>query len=259
VTRIKKAALMLAAAASFTATAPSQAATDIDAIAALGTLADPQAAFLALSEDLGGTIAYRSVSPAEDLGVTGFDLGLELTSSRLANSAEWVAAVSSGDELSSVIMPRIHVHKGLPFGIDIGAFYTGSSNSNIDITGAELRYALVEGGVAIPAVGVRLTYSKLSGIDELEMQTTGAELAISKGFAFLTPYASAGAVRVTSTPDGIAADPVTSGGAGLVEEEFTLSRANVGVNMNFTLLNIVLDWDKTGDVTSSTLKVGFRW
>lgn len=256
---LKNAAIFLAAAASFSTLSTAQAATDIDNISAgIGALPNKQDVFLLLSEDLGGAIAYRSVSPAENLGITGFDLGVEITSSKMANSADWIAAVSTNDEIDKIVMPRIHLHKGLPLGIDIGAFYVGSSNSNIDVTGAELRYAFIEGGVATPALGLRLTYSKLSGVDELDMKTTGAELAISKGFGFLTPYAAVGKVRVTSTPTGLAAAPVPTG-AGLEEEEFTLSRSNVGLNMNFTLLNIVLDFDKTGDVESSTLKFGFRW
>ena len=245
---LKHAVVTLATAASLGSINIAQAADDIDSIALL-----PQAGFLALSEDLGGAIAYRSVSPAEPLGITGFDLGIEVTNSKMNNSDEWLAAISTGDELDNILMPRVHLHKGLPMGFDIAAFYTGSSNSNVDVTGAQLRYAIVEGGVAMPAIGVRLTYSKLDGIDDLEMDTQGAELAISKGFAFLTPYASVGTVRVTSTPGGAAKL------AGLVEVEFSLNRSNVGLNMNFTLLNIVLDYDKTGDVNSSTLKFGFRW
>ncbi|MBE9515658.1 MAG: hypothetical protein IME93_01640 [Proteobacteria bacterium] len=253
---LKHAVVTLAAAASLGGLPNAHAATDIDQISNLVTvlgLAQAQDAYLLLSEDLGGAIAYRSVSPAESLGITGFDLGIEVTNSKMQNSADWIAAISTGKELDSILMPRVHLHKGLPLGIDIGAFYVGSSNSNIDVTGAELRYALIDGGVAKPAIGVRLTYSKLSGIDEIDMSTQGAELAISKGFTFLTPYAAIGKVRVTSTPGGAAET------AGLVEEEFTLNRTNVGLNMNFTLMNLVLDYDKTGDVESSTLKFGFRW
>jgi hypothetical protein len=256
VKKLKHAIVTLATAASLGGLSNAHAATDIDQLSNLVTvlgLAQAQDAYLALSEDLGGAIAYRSVSPAEPLGITGFDLGVEVTNSKMESSDEWIAAISDGKELDSILMPRVHLHKGLPMGFDIAAFYTGSSNSNVDVTGAQLRYALVKGGVATPAIGIRLTYSKLDGIDDLDMSTQGAELAISKGFAFLTPYASVGKVRVTSTPGGAAKL------AGLVEEEFTLNRSNVGLNMNFTLMNLVLDYDKTGDVASSTLKFGFRF
>lgn len=251
---LKLAVVTMAAAANLATMNIAQAADDIDRIYLLS-----QTGFEALSEDLGGAIAYRSVSPAEALGITGFDLGVEVTNSKMNNSDEWRFAVTGLKELDNIVMPRIHLHKGLPMGFDIAAFYTGSSNSNVDATGAELRYALVDGGVATPAIGIRLTYSKLDGIDDLDMSTQGAELAISKGFAFLTPYAAVGKVRITSTPEGRAGAPILLGGAGLVEEEFTLTRTNVGLNMNFTLLNIVLDFDKTGDVESSTLKFGFRF
>ena len=251
---LKLAIVTMVAAANLVTTNIVQAADDIDRVHFLS-----QTGFLALSEDLGGAIAYRSVSPAEALGITGFDLGVEVTNSKMNNSDEWIAAISTSKELDNVLTPRVHLHKGLPMGFDIAAFYSGSSNSNVDVTGAELRYALVDGGVVKPAIGVRLTYSKLDGIDDLDMSTQSAELAISKGFAFFTPYAAIGKVRITSTPEGLAGTPVLLGGAGLVEEEFTLTRTNVGLNMNFALLNIVLDFDKTGDVDSSTLKFGFRF
>lgn len=226
-------------------------AADFDYIDALG-----QNTFKQLSEDVGSAIAYRAIAPGEPLGTTGFDLGIEVVATNMQFADDWVAAVSAtadpDDAIDVLVMPRIHVHKGLPFGIDIGAFYVGSSNSNIDVTGAELRYAILEGSVATPAIGIRGTYSKLSGVDQLDMDTKGLELTISKGFTIFTPYASAGKVWVTSTPQDNAA-------LVLDEEEIGMTRVAVGVNMNFGLVNFVIDADKTGETTSYALKLGFRW
>ena len=94
--KLKHAIVTLATAASLGGLTASHAATDIDQIANLVTILGPvqgQNAFLALSEDLGGSIAYRSVSPAEALGITGFDLGVEVTNSKMNSSDEWIAAI----------------------------------------------------------------------------------------------------------------------------------------------------------------------
>lgn len=223
------------------------AASDIDNIASLA-----QSSFKALVEDLGTAIAYRSMGPAEPLGITGFDLGVEVTSTELPNFSKWASAVSSGDSLNDLVLPKVHLVKGLPFNINVGAFYVGSSNSNVKITGGELSYAILKGGVAKPAISVRGAFSKLSGVDELELDTQIYELSISKGFAMLTPYAGIGKVKISGsfkgTPAGLFSD-----------EDITATRTFVGLNMNFGLFNMVLDTDKTGDATSYGFKLGFRW
>jgi hypothetical protein len=104
--------------------------------------------------------------------------------------------------------------------------------------------------VASPALGVRASFTKLSGVDQLSMDTRGVDISISKGFAFITPYAGLGRVWVESDPHGT---------AGLRKEEFSLDKAFVGVGMNFALLNLNLEADKTGNVSSYSLKLGLRF
>jgi len=232
------------------------AADNLDSIQNLGQ----QKTFKLFSEDLGAVVAYRSTSPAEPLGATGFDIGIEATSTSLPNSKEWALANSDGEAIDSIVLPRVHIHKGLPFGIDIGASYVGSgSDTDISITGAEIKYAFMEGSTATPALALRITYSSLSGIDQLEMTTTGAELSISKGFALFTPYAGVGYVSVTSTPKAEAAEPVPGVFAGFEEETFGLSKAYAGVNMALGIVSILVEGDKTGEATSYSLKLALRW
>jgi len=221
-----------------------QAANNIDT---LGSLA--QSEFRNLSEDLGAALSYKALAPAEPLGITGFDVGVEVTSTSLQHSNLFDKA-SSGSGLSTLPVPKLHVHKGLPFNVDVGAFYSSIPSTNIKLMGAELRYAFIEGGVAMPAVALRGTYTKLSGVDQLDLNTRGLELTASKGFAMLTPYAGVGKVWTNSTPNNV---PV------LKEESFAMNKLFVGANLNFGLMNMALEGDKTGDATSYGLKFGFRW
>ncbi len=222
---------------------PAQAA-NLDAIGALG-----QSDFRLLSEDLGATLSYKPVIPAEPLGLIGFDLGIEVSATKLASPAVFDNAVT-GDASDTLYLPKLHAHFGLPFGFDIGASYSAVPDSNIKAWGAEVRYAILKGGTAAPALGLRASYSALDGVDELKLTTTGLDLAISKGFAMFTPYAGIGKVWVTSTPDAT---------TGLVEEDFDLNKVFVGVNMNLVLLNIAVEGDKTGDATSYSIKLGWRF
>ena len=213
----------------------------------LRPIAQPQ--FRLLSEDLGAVLSYKPLIPAEPLGLTGFDLGIEVSATRLENAA--VYASVTGDSTSTLYLPRVHVHKGLPFGIDLGVSYAAVPDSNIKLWGAEVRYAILKGGTATPALALRGSYTSLEGVSQLQFDTTGLDLSISKGFAMFTPYAGVGKVWVRSTPD--ASIPT------LVEEKFDLNKIFVGVNMNLAVVNIAIEGDKTGPATSYGIKFGWRF
>ena len=214
----------------------------------LGNAGFSQSEFKLLSEDLGAALSYKAVIPAEPLGVTGFDLGLEVTSTEVNNSAVWGKA--TGSPRNSLPVPKLHVHKGLPFNIDVGAFYASVPTTNIKLYGGELRYAILEGGVAMPAVAVRGALTKLSGVEQLSFSTKSLDVSISKGFAMFTPYAGIGSVWVDSTPNGIPS---------LSKESFRQSKIFAGGNLNFGLINLALEYDKTGSAPSYTAKLGFRF
>ena len=208
-----------------------------------------QAEFRLLSEDLGGALAYRPQTPTEPLGITGFDIGVGLTAARIHNVAI-LERVSSDSASETIPVPSIRVHKGLPLGFDVGLIYAAIPGSNLEYIGGELRYALVLGGVAAPAIGVRGNLTKLRGVDQLEVDTRGLDLSISKGFAFFTPYAGVGRVWVESDPRNV---------PGLVKEEFELDKAFIGLGFKLALFNINLEADKTGDVEGFSIKAGLRF
>jgi len=236
----------IAAVAAFSIASPCYAADNIDQLQLLG-----QTEFKALSQDLGAALSYKAVSPAEPLGITGFDIGLEVTGTKLNHSDIWDKA-SSGSAPSTLPIPKLHVIKGLPFNFDVGAVYTKIPTTNISLLGGELRYAILEGGVASPALAVRGTFTKLSGVDQLDFSTKGLELSVSKGFAMLTPYAGVGEVWVDSKPKADAATVLN-------KESFQQTKYFAGVNINFALLNIDLDYDNTDSTSSYTVKLGWRF
>lgn len=220
-------------------------AADLSDINALG-----QKQFRLLSEDMAAVASYKALTPAEPLGFPGFDLGVEVTATKLQNLDVWKIATADNDISDTVYVPKLHLHVGLPLGFDIGASYSTVPDSNIDAVGAELRYAIIKGDAVTPALGIRATYSKVSGVDELDFDTRGAELTISKGFSFFTPYAGIGKVWVNSTPKNIPT---------LKEEDFSLSKYYVGANFNFVFLNLAIEADKTGDAPTYGLKLGWRF
>src|SRR5438552_15478397 len=195
-------------------------AGDINQIQKLG-----QTGFRELSEDLGAALSYKPLTPTAPLGITGFDLGIAATSTKLQNSS--VFNTAGGGDHSSVIVPSLRLNKGLPFGIDLGVMYSSVPSTNIKLYGGELRYAIVPGGVAMPAIGVRGSYTKLTGVDQLDFDTKGLDLSISKGFLMFTPYGGIGKVWATSTPN------VTPNPNNLSKESRSLNEVFVGITMNF--------------------------
>jgi len=206
-----------------------------------------QGDFRALSEDLGAALSYKPLTPTAPLGITGFDVGIAVTDTKLENSAVFAKA---GADISNAAVPTLRVHKGLPFGIDVGVMAGAVPSTNIRLFGGELRYAIVAGGTAMPAIGIRGSYTKLSGVDRLDFDTKGVDLSISKGFLMFTPYGGVGKVWASSTPNGTPA---------LSKESLSMNKVFVGINMNFGLTNLAFEGDRTGKATSYGAKLGFRF
>lgn len=225
--------------------APASWAGDIDNVDSL-----LQTEFKDLTADLGAALSYKAIRPAEPMGTLGFDIGFEVSSTSLESDA--LETATSGDETSSqLLVPKLHVSKGLPFGFDVGAFYTSVPDSNIGLIGGELSYAIFEGGTISPAVSIRGTYSRLTGVDELDLTTKGLEVSVSKGFAMFTPYAGIGQVWI---------DSQANTASGLLEDEsLTKNKYFLGINFNLGLVNFAAETEQTGDNSSTSAKIGVRF
>ena len=219
------------------------AANDFDDLIELG-----QSEFRTLSEDLAAATSYKSVSPGEPLGILGFDIALELTATDLNKS---VFEKASGDDwdINFLPLPKVHAHKGLPFNFDVGAFYAGAPDTDIRLIGGELRYSMLEGTFISPALSIRLTHSRLEGVDELDLQNTGLEVSLSKGFAMLTPYGGLGFIHTTSEATEVDE---------LDEESFDSTKYFVGLNVNLGM-NLGFEVDSTGGVLTYSAKAGIRF
>lgn len=210
-----------------------------------------QAEFRLLSEDLGAVMSYKPLIPAEPLGITGFDVGFAVTGTRLEHRDIWRKAAANSTEIPTTLpVLTLRAHKGLPFGIDVGVSYTQIPTTDLRAVGGELRWAFIEGGAVMPAMALRLSTSHLSGVDQLDARTTGADLSISKGLGPLTPYAGVGRVNVVSRPKGTVL---------LQEEKFGQTKLFAGLNVSLGLFNLAAETDRTGDATSYGFKLGLRF
>src|SRR5262249_24663546 len=156
---------------------------------------------------------------------------------------------------SNMLVRQVRPALGLPFGIDIGAMAGEAPGTNVRLYGGELKWAFVRGSTVWPAVALRGSYTKLAGVDQLDLNTKGVDLSISKGFAIFTPYGGIGKVWTSSSAKNIPASFPTPPSP----ESISQNKYFVGLQMKILLFNVVAEADKTGDDTSYGLKLGFRF
>ncbi len=219
----------------------SMASTHFDSLATLS-----RNNFVLLAKDFTAAASYKAVAPGEPLGLTGFDLGVELTATRLESETVWKQA---GADVSTLPIPKLHLIKGLPADFNVGFFYASVPNSSIQLIGGELSYAFFSGGVIAPAVAARAAYTQLSGVDQLDLNTKSIEFTASKGFLNLMPYVGVGQVWGDVT--------AKVGGLGSVSVDAT--KLFAGLNMNLGLMNFAVEADRTGSAASVSAKVGVRF
>ncbi len=205
--------------------------------------------FSDMSHDLGAAVAYRRLAPAQSLGSTGFDMGFGISSTRLEHQSAFDQATSE-DSPDILLIPKLYFQKGLPYGFDVGAYYTAVPDSNMELVGGGVSYSLLPDHSFAPAISIQGTFSRLIGVDDLSLDTRGLDLSISKGFSLLTPYVGVGRVWVNS-------DPARS--TGLLEEEFSQDHYYIGANMNIGLFRMALEGDTIGDTSTYNFKLGVRF
>ena len=225
------AALSLALAAGLGLAKPAWAAKYDIAIPS--TTAYLQGQFHDLSEQLGLAIAYRALAPAEPLGLLGFDVGVEITASKIDRNESFWTKVMPSTPPGYLPFPKLHAQKGLPFGIDVGLVYTKLPSSNIGMVGGEIKWAILKGTLATPALAIRGSYTTLTGVDQLDLSTYGADVSVSKGIAFVTPYLGVGQVWIKSSTDAVP----------LQDESISATRTFVGAKLSLLLLSFAAEVD----------------
>ena len=209
-----------------------------------------QTQFEDLSRQLGLAIAYRQAAPAETLGLIGFDIGIEVSQAKIDEDESFWSDVAP-DMPGSLYVPKLRVQKGLPFiSMDIGASYAEIPQSDIKLMGAEVKYALLDGGVTMPAVAIRGSYSVLDGVDDLDLSTYGVDLSISKGILMFTPYAGVGQTWIESDYTGTLLN--------LESESLTETKYFAGVRVALAILMFTFDVEQA-DITTYTgrFSIGF--
>ncbi len=260
--------LIIAALLVALAALPASAKTVLDFQTTATTFTDTlvkQKNFEKLVTDIGLMTSYRAVAPSEPLKGSaipfGFDIGVEGSQTKIdKNKDYWVDAMKpasiGGDTLSSSqYFTKVHAQIGLPVvPVEIGLVYgTSQSIDKLKFSGAEIKYAILDGTAATPALALRGSYTAISGIDILDVKTYQADISISKGILMVTPYAGIGQVWIKGKEKDT--DP------SIVLQDVSVSETKgfVGAKISFLpVMNLVLEGEfSTVNTYSLRLNVGF--
>lgn len=204
-----------------------------------------QTEFLALSKDLAAVTSTKAIEPAAPLGISGFDVSASTALTKIQDSATWTKA--SGDSKTNLMQTKLSVSKGLSGGWDVGGFMSKVGSSNVSVAGVHVKYALVEGNAITPAIALRGHHSRMGGVSGMELNNTGLDLLISKGFVGFTPYVGVGTVYSSAKATGKS------------DESFTQNKSFAGVSWNILLLNLSTEYDRTGKNSTVSFKAGLRF
>jgi hypothetical protein len=212
--------------------------------------------FKDFSKELGAALIYRGLAPGHPLGLTGFDVGVEGTFTKVHDDKDyWKKAVKGGDPSAYLTSPRLHAQKGLPLGFDVGLAVGKIVDTDIAYAGGEVRYSILKGGILQPNLAVRGSYSRTFGADELDFKTYGLDISASKGFGAvlkIIPYAGIGYYWMESKPKNLAA------GLRLEKESFSNPRVFGGARLQIGLFTATAEVDYI-EVPSLSLRAGITW
>ncbi|MGA1864256.1 MAG: hypothetical protein ACMUHX_04265 [bacterium] len=226
---MKKIAIILILVLAFCITAH---ASDIEIDPARGLL---QSEFEDMCTELGFAINYMPLTPAAPLGILGFNIGIEGTFLDIKEASPYWQKVTTDSPPDYFPIPKLHIQKGLPFKIDLGAIYSQIAGTNVSLIGGEIKWSLLKGSTVTPAFSLRGSYTRLNGVDTVDLETMGFDASVSKGFAILTPYAGVGQLWIKAEEKA---------GIGLSNANEQLTKVYAGIKFDpFPLVSLTAEVD----------------
>ncbi|WNG34495.1 hypothetical protein F0U61_13260 [Archangium violaceum] len=159
--------------------------------------------FRAFARTFAAVMTSANLMPPETLGHAGFALNAELSVISLPSS---VVLPTEREQTGSLLLPSVHVRKGLPFSLELGARVGWIDRSSMFATTGELKWAANEGFTWLPDIGVRIHVTRLMGNRDFDLTATGLDLGVGKqfplgGMVTLTPYGGIDFTGVMASSD----------------------------------------------------------
>ena len=217
--------------------------------------------FKRLTSDLGQAIAFRALSPATPLGLSGFELAVTSTAYRVASGPIWQRAMASSpsaDFASHYWVPGLRVGKGLPWDMDVGLSLNRLPGFGAQTAGLDWRWALHPGSILMPAIGIRLSASQSLNEQDLRVGSQMLELRGSKGFGPLSVTAAYSVLRSRLRLDGGLAAALFDNTACHHSSELE-ANPSFGLHLNLLVADLSLQWDRHRGGGFWSAALGYRF
>ncbi|WNG20128.1 hypothetical protein [Cystobacter fuscus] len=194
--------------------------------------------FRAFARTLGAVMTATNLTPPETLGHAGFAVGMELGVVGLPGEASRPMVGERSAKEGPALVPSIHVRKGLPFSIDVGARVGWLDRSNLFAATGEVKWAVNEGFIPwLPDIGLRAHVTHLLNTRDFHLTAGGLDVGVGKQFPLggmitLTPYGGIDFVGVAAKSELLGFAPDATGKATVVSAYKPVS-AGENINTRF--------------------------
>lgn len=149
--------------------------------------------FRAFAKRLAAAMTTVNLMPPETLGHSAFAISAELAVVDLQGATMPTQMPTERPMNSALLLPSIHLRKGLPWSFELGVRAAWFEKSRMGTGTLELKWALNEGFLYLPDIGVRGYVTKILNSRDFDVTAGGFDLGIGKQFAIggmvtLTPY-----------------------------------------------------------------------
>lgn len=167
--------------------------------------------FRAFARTFGAVISSTNLMPPETTGHAGFTLNAELgviSLPPIGDENGKVTLPTERPQTDTLLLPSVHIRKGLPFSFEVGARVGWIDRSSMYTATGELKWAVNEGFTWLPDIGVRAHVTRLMGNRDFDLTTAGLDVGVGKqfplgGMVTLTPYGGIDLVGVMASSDTI--------------------------------------------------------
>lgn len=204
--------------------------------------------FHSVAQDVTAALDYKVLGPSAPTGLLGISVDAFGSYASTRDSGAWQRL--TGSSVDAIGIAGVRADKGLPLGFDVGVFYAAVPDSSAAVYGGELRYAILAGTFATPALAVRATYTRASNTGDFAYQSYGADISASQDLVFLTPYAGLGYVVSNTRADAQ---------FGLPNQDLDRPKGFAGLRFKLLLIEATAEYERLGPSNVYSLSGGLSF
>jgi hypothetical protein len=171
--------------------------------------------FRVFARQFAAAMTSATLMPPETLGHAGFAFAAEVSVVNIAQSANDANGIMLPTQVpfqGPLLIPGVHVRKGLPYSFELGGRMSWIDNSRMFVGMLELKWALNEGFTYLPDIAIGGRIAKLINSRDFDLTTGGVDVSIGKQFAIggmltLTPYVGWNLMFVGATTNPVDFNP----------------------------------------------------